>query len=59
MEQMLRLYFLQQWFSLVYEALADAVYDSQAFHGFFCIHLGREAVPDATTLLQFGHLLEE
>ncbi len=55
---MLRLYFLQQWFGLADEALEDAVYDSQAFRGFLGMDLGREAVPDATTLLKFRHRLE-
>jgi IS5 family transposase len=54
----LRLYFLQQWFGLADEALEDAVYDSQAFRGFLGLDLGREAVPDATTLLKFRHRLE-
>ena len=58
LELMLRLYFLQQWFGLPDEALEDAVYDSQAFRGFLGLDLGREAVPDATTLLKFRHLLE-
>jgi IS5 family transposase len=59
LERMLRMYFLQQWFGLADEALEDAVYDSQALRGFLGIDLGREAVPDATTLLQFRRLLEE
>ena len=58
LELMLRLYFLQQWFGLADEALEDAVYDSQAFRGFLGLDLGRAAVPDATTLLKFRHLLE-
>ncbi len=58
LERMLRRYFLQQWFGLADEALEDAVYDSQAFRGFLGLDLGREAVPDATTLLKFRHLLE-
>jgi transposase, IS5 family len=58
LERMLRLYFLQQWFGLADEAMEDAVYDSQAFRGFLDLDLGREAVPDATTLLKFRHLLE-
>ncbi len=59
LERMLRLYFLQQWFGLADEALEDGVYDRQAFRHFLGIDLGREAVPDATTLLQFRHLLED
>jgi IS5 family transposase len=55
---MLRLYFLQQWYALADEALEDALYDSQALRNFAGIDLGSEAVPDATTLLKFRHLLE-
>jgi IS5 family transposase len=58
-EKMLRVYFLQQWYSLADEALEDALYDSQALRTFVGIDLGSgEAVPDATTLLHFRHLLE-
>ena len=57
-ERMLRIYFLQQWYALADEALEDALYDSQALRTFAGIDLGREAVPDATTLLNFRHLLE-
>src|SRR5438477_12842428 len=57
-ERMLRLYFLQQWYALADEALEDALYDSQALRSFAGIDLGSEAVPDATTLLKFRHLLE-
>jgi IS5 family transposase len=35
----------------------DAIYDRQA-SDFVSIDLNRESVPDATTLLQFRHLLE-
>lgn len=57
-ERMLRLYFLAQWYALADEALEDALYDSQALRSFAGIDLGNEAVPDATTLLKFRHLLE-
>lgn len=57
-ERMLRIYFLQQWYGLADEALEDTIYDSQAMRGFAGIDLGRESVPDATTLLKFRHLLE-
>ena len=55
---MLRIYFLQQWYALADEALEDAIYDSQAMRTFAGIDLSVEAVPDATTLLNFRHLLE-
>jgi IS5 family transposase len=58
-ERMLRIYFLQQWYALADEALEDALYDSQALRTFAGIDLSVEAVPDATTLLKFRHLLEE
>jgi transposase, IS5 family len=57
-ERMLRMYFLQQWYGLADEALEDALYDSQAMRTFAGIDLSVEAVPDATTLLKFRHLLE-
>lgn len=57
-ERMLRIYFLQQWYGLADEALEDAIYDRQAMRTFAAIDLSVEAVPDATTLLKFRHLLE-
>jgi len=57
-ERMLRIYFLQRWYALADEALEDALYDSQALRTFAGIDLSVEAVPDATTLLKFRHLLE-
>ena len=59
LERMLRLYFLQQWYGLADEALEDALYDSQALRGFAGIDLSVAAVPDATTVLNFRHWLEE
>ena len=58
LERMLRVSFLQQWYGLADEALADALYDSQALQRFARIDLSAEGVPDATTLLNFRHLLE-
>jgi len=58
LERMLRVYFLQQWYGLADEALEDALYDSQALQQFARIDLNAEGVPDATTLLNFRHLLE-
>jgi transposase, IS5 family len=58
LERMLRVYFLQQWYGLADEALEDALYDSQALQRFARIDLAAQGVPDATTLLNFRHLLE-
>ena len=57
--RMLRMYFLQQWYTLADEALEDTLYDSHAMREFVGIDLGREQVPDATTLLKFRRLLEQ
>ena len=58
LERMLRIYFLQQWFNLSDPAVEDALYDSLAMRGFVGIDLGREPVPDETTVCKFRHLLE-
>jgi IS5 family transposase len=58
LERMLRMYVAQQCFGLSDEGTEDALYDSQAIRGFVGIDLGREAAPDATTLLKFRRLLE-
>ena len=57
-ERMLRMYLVANWFNLADEACEDALYDIPAFRDFCQIDLGRERVPDATTLLHFRHLLE-
>jgi IS5 family transposase len=59
LERMLRIYFVQQWYGLADEALEDALYDSQALRGFAGIDLSVAAVPDATTVLNFRHWLEQ
>jgi transposase, IS5 family len=58
LERMLRMYLVANWFNLSDEACEDALYDIAAFRDFCRIDLGRERVPDATTLLNFRHLLE-
>ena len=59
LERMLRMYFVQHWFNLADEACEDALLDSTALRQFVGIDLGRERVPDATTLLKFRRLLEK
>jgi len=58
-ERMLRIYFLQQWFNLSDPAVEEALYDSLGMRQFVGIDLGREPVPDETTVCKFRHLLEE
>jgi transposase, IS5 family len=53
------MYFLQQWFNLSDPAVEEALYDSLVMRQFVGIDLGREPVPDETTVCKFRHLLEE
>src|SRR5215468_1358329 len=50
--------FLQHWFNLSGPVVEKALYDSAAMRGFVTIDLGREPVPDETTVCRFRHLLE-
>lgn len=59
LERMLRIHFLQHWFSLSDRAVEEALYDSLSMRGFVAIDLGREPVPDETTVCKFHHLLEQ
>lgn len=58
LERMLRMYCIANWFNLSDVACEDSLYDVPVFREFCRIDLGRERVPDATTLLHFRHLLE-
>jgi len=58
-KRMLRIYFLQQWFNLSDPGVEEALYDSPVMRQFAGIDLGREPVPDETTVCKFRHLLEE
>jgi IS5 family transposase len=59
LERMLRIYFLQQWFSLSDPQAEDAIYDSESMRRFAKVELGEDVVPDETTILRFRHLLEK
>ena len=56
---MLRIHFIQHWFSLADFACEEALYDIASLRYFAGIDLGWEAVSDATTLLKFRRLLEK
>ena len=58
LERILRMYCIANWFNLSDVACEDALYDVPVFREFCRIDLGRERVPDATTLMNFRHLLE-
>ena len=59
LERMLRMYFVQHWFNLADQACEEALLDSPSLRRFVGIDLGRERVPDGTTLLKFRRLLEQ
>ena len=59
LERMLRMHLVANWFNLADEVCEDALYDIPAFRDFCRIDLGRERAPDATTLLNFRHFLEQ
>ncbi|MDP1889177.1 IS5 family transposase, partial [Polaromonas sp.] len=59
LERMLRIHFVQHWFNLADLACEEALYDSASLRRFVGIDLGREPVPDATTMLKFRRLLND
>lgn len=59
LERMLRIHFLQHWFNLADAACEDALHDSISLRRFARIDLGREPVPDASTMLKIRRLLNE
>jgi len=59
LERMRRIYFLQQWFNLSDPAAEEALYESMSMCRFVGIDLGKEPVPDETTICKFRHLLEK
>lgn len=59
LERMLRIHFIQHWFNLADLACEEALYDIPCLRAFAGIDLGREHVPDSTTLARFRALLNE
>ena len=59
LEQMLRIYFLQQWFNLSDPGVEEALYDSEVMRVFAGVDLATAAAPDETTVCNFRHLLEQ
>jgi len=57
---MLKMYLLQLWYNLADEACEDECYSCLPFQQFLGVNLlGEESVPDATSLENFRHLIEE
>lgn len=59
MEQMLRIYFMQNWFNLSDPQAEDSLYDIESVRRFAGIELLGHDIPDESTILRFRHLLEE
>ncbi len=55
---MLRIYCLQQWYNLSDPGAEEVLYDICSMRTFAGLELGRDAIPDETTILNFRHLLE-
>ena len=55
---MLRVHFLQQWFTLSDPAVEEALYDVPLYRQFAGLDIGMDALPDESTILRFRHLLE-
>ena len=58
-ETMLRIHFLQQWFSLSDPAMEEALFDVPLFREFAQLPEGMVRLPDESTILRFRHLLEK
>ena len=55
---MLRIYCLQQWYQLSDPGAEEVLYDIHSMRAFAGLELGRDDIPDETTILNFRHLLE-
>ncbi len=58
LEAMLRIHFLQQWFSLSDLAMEEALFDVPLYREFAGLG-GMSRLPDRVSILRFRHLLEE
>ena len=58
-EAMLRIHFMQQWFTLSDPAMEEALHDVPLFRDFAGLGGWDQRLPDESTILRFRHLLEE
>jgi IS5 family transposase len=58
-ETMLRIHFMQQWFTLSDPAMEEALHDMPLFRDFAGLGGWSSRLPDETTILRFRHLLEQ
>lgn len=59
METMLRIYFLQHWYNLSDPAAEESLYDIESMRRFAQLELGKDPIPDETTILNFRRLIQE
>jgi IS5 family transposase len=58
-ETMLRIHFMQQWFTLSDPAMEEALHDVPLFREFAGLDNWNTRLPDESTILRFRHLLEK
>ena len=58
-ETMLRIHFMQQWFTLSDPAMEEALHDVPLFREFSGLDNWTTRLPDESTILRFRHLLEK
>jgi transposase, IS5 family len=58
-ETMLRIHFMQQWFTLSDPAMEEALHDVPLFREFAALENWNMRLPDESTILRFRHLLEK
>jgi IS5 family transposase len=59
LEMMLRIYYMQQWYSLSDPGMEEALYDMESMRRFAHLSLWDGGIPDETTILHFRHFLEK
>jgi IS5 family transposase len=59
LEAMLRIHFMQQWFTLSDLAMEEALHDTPLYREFAGLDNWETRLPDESTILRFRHLLEK
>lgn len=57
-ETMLRIHFMQNWFTFGDQAMEEALIDTPLYREFARLNVDADRLPDAITILRFRHLLE-
>src|SRR5690606_24064515 len=59
LSSMLRIHFMQLWYSMSDPAMEDGLYEIESMRAFAGLELGEDALPDETTILKFRRLLQD